>query len=118
MNLISKKYKAKVKFYSDKIKTEEKEKEKRLANFGKQPVQSAWDGSYYVVENYLKRVAKDPDSVKIASCTKVMRNKDGWLVGCTWRARNGFGGMNAETNWFTIRNDSVVRMDKASAYSF
>ncbi len=113
----NKKYKSKVKFYSDKVKSyndkirqEEKKEADKIAYFGKPPVQSPWDGSYYVVENYLKRIAKDPDSVKIASCTKVMKDKDGWLVVCTWRARNGFGGMNAAKNRFTIRNDNVVRM--------
>ena len=113
----NKKYKAKVKFYGEKLKKEEEKEAAREAFFGKPPVQSAWDGSYYVVENYLERVAKDPDSVKISSCTKVMRSKNGWLVRCTWRGRNGFGGMNVETNWFTIRQDVVVGMDKASAYS-
>lgn len=116
------KYKTKVKFYTDKVNKEkakeEKERAVRLVKFGEPPIASAWDGSYYVVENYLEKVAKDPDSVKIASCTKVMRNKDGWLVGCTWRARNGFGGMSVATNWFTIRHDTVIRMDESSAYSF
>jgi len=118
----SRKYKTKVKFYTDKINKEEAKKEKgradRLAKFGKPPTQSAWDGSYYAVERYLEKVAKDPDSVKIASCTSVMYTKDGWLVGCTWRGRNSFGGMNVATNWFTIRHDTVIKIDKASAYSY
>ena len=47
----------------------------RLVKFGKPPIASAWDGSYSAVERYLKKVAKDPDSVKIASCTSVMHTK-------------------------------------------
>ena len=116
----NKRYKTKVKFYTDKINKEKAKKEKeisdRLVKFGKPPIASAWDGSYYVVEKYLEKVAKDPDSVKIASCTNVMHTKNGWLVGCTWRGRNGFGGMNVQSNWFTIRHNTVIRMDKASAY--
>ncbi len=118
----NKKYKTKVKFYTDKINKEKAKKERertdRLANFGKPPIASAWDGSYNAVERYLEKVAKDPDSVKIASCTNVMHTKNGWLVGCTWRGRNGFGGMNVQSNWFTIRHNAVTRMDKASAYSY
>ena len=118
----NKKYKTKVEFYKSKIKIEnqkiEKDRLDRLANFGKQPIASAWDGSYLVVEMYLKKIAKDPESLKIASCTNVMHSKNGWIVGCTWRARNGFGGMSLQSNWFTIRHNTVIKMDKSSAYSY
>ncbi len=113
----NKKYKEKVKYYSNKLKKKEEKEALKLAIFGKKPTQSAYDGSYYAVERYLEKVARDPDSVKITNCTGVYQSDYGWLVGCTWRGKNGFGGMNADTNWFHIRQGVVVKMDKASAYS-
>lgn len=93
-----------------------KEREARIAKFGKPPTQSAWDGSYYAVERYLERVANDPDSIDIDSCTKVYHIKSGWLVGCDYRGRNSFGGMIRQSNWFTIVHDQVIQMHDASAY--
>lgn len=88
----------------------------RLAYFGEKPVGSAWDGSYRVVKDYLKSAARDPDSVEIDSCTGVLEAQEGWVVGCDWRARNGFGGMNRESNWFVVRQGRVVEMKSAGAY--
>jgi len=112
----NKKYKEKVEFYSNKLKIATQKEKIKLAIFGEKPTQSSWDGSYYAVETYLKRVARDPDSVKISNCTQVYEGKEGWLVGCEWRGKNGFGGMNATVNWFTIRQNKVILMEKASAY--
>lgn len=94
-----------------------KEREARIAKFGEPPTQSAWDGSYYAVERYLKRVANDPDSIDIDGCTKVYHTESGWLVGCDYRGRNAFGGMIRQSNWFTIVHDQVIQMHDASAYS-
>ena len=99
-----------------KKKRQQEEEQRRLALFGEPPKQSSWDGSYYPVESYLKRVMNDPDSLKMDSCTKVYQIDSGWLVGCDYRGRNGFGGMVRQSNWFTIRKDQVVRMQDASAY--
>ena len=112
----NKKYKEKVEFYSNKLKIATQKEKIKLAIFGEKPTQSSWDGSYYAVETYLKRVARDPDSVKISNCTQVYEGKEGWLVGCEWRGKNGFRGMNATVNWFTIRQNKVILMEKASAY--
>lgn len=87
-----------------------------VAKFGPAPVQSVWDGSYGPVESYLKRVANDPDSIDIDACTEVYRANDGWLVGCDYRGRNGFGGMIRKSNWFTIRHLKVVAIHESSAY--
>jgi len=115
-------YQQKFDYYSQKL-TEKLEKEKReqerearIAKFGESPTQSAWDGSYYAVERYLKRVANDPDSIDIDGCTKVYHIKSGWLVGCDYRGRNAFGGMIRQSNWFTIVHDQVIQMHDASAY--
>lgn len=123
----NKKYQEKVRFYTEKVekekakeierqKKEEKERQDRIARFGKPPVASAWDGTYHVVERYLKRVANDPDSIEVDSCTRVHYTKHGWLVGCDYRGRNAFGGMIRKSNWFTIRHDTVISVDEASAY--
>ena len=120
-------YKEKLDFYSAKIKEKQererieqekikKEREERIARFGVPPVASAWDGSYYEVERYLKRIANDPDSIDIDGCTKVYHIEDGWLVGCDYRGRNAFGGMIRQSNWFTIVHGTVVQMHDASSY--
>lgn len=94
----------------------EVEAEARVAKFGAPPTASAWDGHYIEVETYLEGIARDPDSVEFDGCTKVYHTPDGWLVGCNWRARNGFGGMNRQANWFTVRNERVVAMHDYSAF--
>lgn len=93
-----------------------KEREARIAKFGEPPTPSAWDGSYYAVDRYLKRVANDPDSIDIDGCTKVYHIESGWLVGCDYRGRNAFGGMIRQSNWFTIVHEQVIQMHDASAY--
>lgn len=121
-------YKSKYEHYSEKIKEQaekerqerqrlKEEQEKRIAKFGKKPIASGWDGSYLAVKQYLKRVANDPDSIEIDGCTKVYLVEEGWLVGCEYRGRNGFGGMVRQSNWFTIVHDRVIEMHAASAYS-
>ena len=125
------KYSAKLKYYSQRLKEQiaekrekdriekakiKKEIEVREAKFGKPPLQSSWDGSYLPVKQYLKRIANDPDSIKIDGCTQVYFTKSGWLVGCDSRGRNAFGGMIRQSNWFTIVHDRVIQMHDASAY--
>jgi hypothetical protein len=87
---------------------------------GPRPEASGWDGSYREVKRYLKAVARDPDSVEIDGCTEVRvdERRNAWVVGCNWRGRNGFGGMNREANWFLIQAGQVVEMKAASAYDF
>lgn len=120
-------YQKKLDYYSQKLSEKiekekreqerlKKEREARVAKFGEAPTQSAWDGSYYTVERYLKRIANDPDSIDIDGCTKVYHTESGWLVGCDYRGRNAFGGMIRQSNWFTIVHDQVIQMHDASAY--
>lgn len=92
-------------------------KERRVAKFGKPPTQSQWDGSYFPVNQYLKRIANDPDSIEIDGCTKVFYTDAGWLVGCDYRGRNAFGGMIRQSNWYTIVYDRVVEMHDLSAFN-
>jgi hypothetical protein len=67
LNPENKSYKEKLDYYTEKLSEKEdkerkeqeknrKEKEARIAKFGNPPTQSQWDGSYYSVENYLKKL--------------------------------------------------------------
>ena len=95
----------------------EKAKEDALVEkFGPRPHASAWDGSYREVERYLEGVMNDPDSLEIDGCTGVSYTDSGWLVGCNFRGRNGFGGMVRNANWFTIRYGRVTQMHDYSAF--
>lgn len=76
--------------------------------------QSHWDNSVDCVENYLKRSLRDPDSYESVKWYKVLKNSDGtYQVTHTFRARNGFGGMDVETKTFTIASDgqTVIGVD-------
>lgn len=92
------------------------EEQRRLALFGEPPKQRSWDGSYASVESYLRRVLNDPDSLQMNGCTGVFHIDSGWLVGCDYRGKNGFGGLVRQSNWFTIRHEQVVTMQEATAY--
>ena len=120
-------YANKLKTFSERLKQQQekerlaqekinKENDRKLAAFGKPPERSRWDGSYLPVEQHLKRIANDPDSIKIDGCTDVYTTKEGWLVGCDYRGRNAFGGMIRQSNWFTIVHGFVVKMHDASAF--
>ena len=52
----------------------------------------------------------------ILPALKFAQGEKGWLVGCNYRGRNGFGGMIRQANWFTITHGRVVKMDDYSAY--
>lgn len=75
---------------------------------------SAWDGSVFQVEHYLKqRYLRDPDSYESVAWTKVERDCSGYRVMGTYRARNGFGGMNVESAIFELdRAGNVINMIK------
>lgn len=111
-------YQRKLDYYQAKLDAAAKVHEDRVKKFGNPPVASAWDGSYPAVERYLERVMNDPESLDMEGCTKVFYTADGWLVGCTYRGRNAFGGMIKTANWFTIRSGAVVKIHAASAYSW
>ncbi len=91
--------------------------QERVAKFGKKPVKSAWDGSYFPVTHYLKRVAHDPDSIKIINCTEARPISEGWLVGCDYRGKNAFGALIKQSHWFVIRRNAVVEKYEASAFN-
>lgn len=53
---------------------------------------SGWDNSVYQVQDYLKTVLKDPDSVKYEKWGKVLKNDKGYTVWVQFRSKNSFGG--------------------------
>lgn len=79
-----------------------------VARIGEKPVASAWDGSYYEVERYLKRVAHDPDSIDMAGCSEALQTDAGWTVRCEYRGRNAFGGLILKNGLFVIKHGQVV----------
>lgn len=116
LNPDSKTYREKYAHYDRLVKKSEEERQERIARFGPAPLLNGWDNSYIEVKLYLKRVVADPDSIKIEGCTPVYKTNDGWLVGCTYRGKNAFGGLIQQSNWFTIRHKEVIKMESASVY--
>lgn len=98
----------------------EKEKKRLVAKFGRRPIVGPGFSGYNCpeIEVYLQQTAHDPDSIELENCTNVKRTRQGWLVGCTYRGRNGFGGVVKNANWFTIRHERVVKVDPSSSYSW
>ncbi len=95
----------------DKVRARLEEK------FGKRPDQSEWDGSYKEVKRHLASAANDPDSIEISGCTKTSYDeKEGWLVGCDYRGKNAFGGLVKNSNWFVIKNGTVVKVLPGGTY--
>lgn len=72
-------------------------------------VNSAWDGSVYQVERYLKRNLKDPDSYQGIEWSRVAPSDDGgYYVRHTYRAKNGFGGYVIENKVFYLSSQGNV----------
>jgi len=47
--------------------------------------------------------------------TEVYRASEGWLVGCDYGGRNGFGGLIRKSNWFAIKHVQAVEIREPSA---
>lgn len=63
------------------------------------------------VKFYLKQVANDPSSVSDVECSNpTWGDKLGWEVGCTFRAKNGFGGLIKSQKIFYISKDRVISL--------
>ena len=96
---------------SPKLTKEEKKEQHRIAKHGEKPIDIEYD-----VKSYLGNIAKDPDSVKIYSCSNIFYNEsDGWMSLVDWGAKNSFGGMNRAVNWFVI-DKGRIQMKPADAY--
>lgn len=83
-----------------------------LAEVGKEPSTSGWDGSVRCVKDYLKKNVKDPSSLKFQDWFKPMLvevdGKKYWRVKVTYRAKNSFGAVVLETGYAFIRHNQVV----------
>lgn len=76
-------------------------------DYGYNVSQSRFDHSVPCVEKFLKRnYLRDPDSYKSIHWSLVTKREDGnYEVTHSFRARNGFGGMNEETLTFIISSN-------------
>ncbi len=81
---------------------------RRISRIGEKPVGSAWDGSYSVIEDYLRSIANDPDSIDIQECSPAVETDGGWLVRCVFRGKNAFGALVRKEQVFLIRFGEVV----------
>lgn len=69
---------------------------------------SAWDGSVVQVEQWLKKSLRDPDSFEAVTWGRVKKTESGYQVTLTYRAKNGFGGVNVTNAVFLLSEDGVV----------
>lgn len=61
------------------------------------------------IRNYLRHNLRDPKSLDMEGCSGIGKyDKDAWYQTCTYRAKNGFNGLNLVTQMFVIRNDVVI----------
>lgn len=112
-------YEKKMNHYGGKIAKMKAQKAAEERFYGEKPMRSGWDGSYLVVERYLKRVMHDPSSLDVDNCTYAHKVKNvGWVVGCRYRGKNKFGGLVLNENWFVIRQNRVVGVKDPKEFSF
>ena len=96
-----------------KAQARSSEEQRRIKKHGDRPF-----GNKYDVMYFLKRIANDPDSVKVSRVSDIYYNEDdGWLLLVEWRAKNAYGGYVKNVNWFVIRFSQVVSMKEANAYN-
>jgi hypothetical protein len=76
----------------------------------KSPVfNSAWDGSVYQAERYLKDRLKDPDSYESIGWGEVGKLKNGnYTTWVKYRAKNGFGGYTVSKALFILSPEGEV----------
>lgn len=94
---------------ADKAQEEKDEKAR-----GETPTVSAWDGSVYAVERYLKPRMHDPDSLEMAGCTRPVSVEAYWITNCDYRGSNAFGAKVLNSGRFFIQRDEVVKVEGAS----
>lgn len=64
---------------------------------------SPWDASVYQVKNYLKKTAKDPDSLEFIEWSEVAKLDNGnFMVRAKYRGKNSFGGYTIENTIFYL----------------
>lgn len=83
---------------------QELEREKNLPKIQN----SAWDGSVYQVERYLKKNLKDPDSYQSIEWSSIIEKNGNYQVRHKYRAKNSFGGYVVEDCIFTLNKEGDV----------
>jgi hypothetical protein len=101
------------KFFKDEVNltlnVKEEVKQKMKEKASKPKIQnSAWDGSVWQVEDYLKKNLKDPKSYESIEWSKVIEDGDKYRVLHKYRAKNSFGGYVIEECIFTLDEDGNV----------
>jgi uncharacterized protein YxeA len=90
-----------------KKEKEIKENNPTYIKHGEKPT-TTYDGKSCIeVELYLKRALNDPESLIMSGCSQPSLVNEGWLVICSYRARNAFGGMVRKTAAFVVNHGSV-----------
>lgn len=70
---------------------------------GQKPICGGWDGECVGIESALKRVAHDPDSIDVESCTDPVLTKDNcWVTSCNVRGKNAFGALILNRKRFSL----------------
>lgn len=90
---------------------------KKLSKFGPEPVKTEADGYYPEVEKYLKQHAPYPETLVMEGCTDCYYTRNGWLVGCNFREKDGLGITMSQFKWFTITNSTVRKVEQSQAYT-
>lgn len=77
------------------------------ARIGPAPSPMLFGGGYVEIDRYLRARAHDPDSIAYDACTEPREAPDGWVVQCSYRARNAFGALVLSQSLFIIRHGQV-----------
>lgn len=83
------------------------EKKDAIGSFGEPPAPYPFIG-YTMINSYLEKSLNDPDSLDMQECGSVYKGLYGWLVSCTFRAKNGFGALIKSEKWFVIKDGLVL----------
>lgn len=65
----------------------------------------------YSVRAYLRRFAKDPDSIKVAGCSTPVLTDRCWQMQCEYFGKNSFGGPTREVVTIWSRAGAVTDSD-------
>jgi hypothetical protein len=77
------------------------------ATRGPRPENSAWDGSIFCIESYLKTVMNDPDSYSHVSTTIAVPEGEYWVATSTFRGKNAFGALVLNSKKFYIQQNRL-----------
>lgn len=95
----------------DKAKETESRAELYAALCGDPPTRSSWDGEVLEVTFAVKKVAHDPDSIEVESCTPpVLSKKDCWVTTCNVRGKNAFGALVLNQKTFSVSKLGVSEL--------